>query len=144
MKFTLKLKQQMSFSSCPSLVELEDEKILANDVTLPSDSNPHNTRLFVIGDEYGPMAAVWARHEQDAFDELCDQGLSADLACDEPSEGDEDSREDISYLGNASEPHNLSTAWIGEADLTDTQTYFGLWLKLAEAKGACAKNLSQV
>ncbi len=61
-------------------VELEDERILCNDIILPfGEFNPHNVRLWVIGNEFGALGAVWASHEQDALDELVDADLGGGL-----------------------------------------------------------------
>lgn len=133
MKYTLYLKQNLPFASAPCLVELAPERILCNDVTLPGDFNPHNTRLWVIGNEYGALGAVWAQHESDALDELVDADLGGGLLIDAS-----DSDEDTTYLGNASEPADLSHAWLAEVNLhpTHNKHVLDVLLKFAEARGA--------
>lgn len=144
MKYTLYLKQNMPFASCPSIVELEAERILANDVTLPGDFNPYNTRLWVIGNEFGAMGAVWAQNESDALDELVDAGLGGGLLVDDPEPGEDD--ETLSYLGNAGEPADLTHAWLGVVDFHATHNahVLAILLKFAEARGAGAKNLDEL
>ena len=39
-------------------IELEDERILTNDVTFQNEYNPHKVQLWVIGNEYGALCAV--------------------------------------------------------------------------------------
>lgn len=118
---TLHLIQNPPFASCPPFVELAEDKILTNDVCLPRHIdarawNPHNVRLWVIGHTFGPICAVWASSEQDAFDEAVDANL---LDC-FLIENHNDVTEETAYLGNAWQPFDLSDAWIGEVsfDLT--------------------------
>lgn len=140
-KITLHLQQKDNRVGCPESVEVNDERIACNDVTLPGDPNYHNTKLYVIGNEFGVCGAVWADNLQDAFDALCDEGFSAGLAIEEPvSEHDE---EEVSRLGNAGEPHDLSNAWSGEVEFEPARDLKVL-LKFAEARGAGAPNLGRV
>lgn len=114
MKYTLHLKQNIH---CPTTATLDEEKILANNACFPKriDSkafNPHNIKCFVIGHEFGAMCAVWASHEQEAFDEACDAGfLTSLLAEDQTSEDDS-----LASFGNASELHDVTNVWIGEVE----------------------------
>ncbi len=120
-------------------IELEDERILCNDVRLPHDgANPHNVRLWVIGNEFGVLCAVWASHEQDALDEACNAGLLSGLACDEPE--NEDEQDEVTRLGNAGEPHDLTYAWIQTVRLDGAKDW-ELIARFAEARGACADTL---
>ncbi len=112
---TLHLKQSMPFGSCPPFVELAENKILTNDVCLPRHIdakayNPHNVRLWVIGHTFGAICAVWASSEQYALDMAVDANLLDCFLIENP----EDVTEETAYLGNASEPFDLSEAWIGE------------------------------
>ena len=91
---------------------LEESDILLNDVTLPGFYNPHNVRLWVIGHEYGPICAVWAANEQEALDEMLDQGYEQFLVADEDFDKELDEAGHYAYLGNAGEPCDLSYAWI--------------------------------
>lgn len=93
-------------------IELPPERIRCNDVVLPWEYHPHKMRLWVIGNEYGALGAVWASHEQDALDELVDSDLGAGLLIDEA-----DADEDSARLGNAGEPANLDNAWLQVVDL---------------------------
>lgn len=92
--------------------ELGERDILLNDVTMPGDYNPHNVRLWVIGHEYGPICALWASNEQDALDEMLDQGYEHFLVADEDLDEDLDREGFYTHLGNAGEPCDLSYAWI--------------------------------
>lgn len=123
-------------------VELSDEDILCNDVTLPWDFNPHNTRLYVIGNEFGALCAVWANHEQDALDTAVNENkLDSMMVSEEDYDAmDEDEREGCASLGNAGEPFNLDHAWIQQVRLDPTHDC-RLLCAFAEARGACANNL---
>lgn len=116
-------------------VELENERILCNDVTFPWERHPHNMRLWVIGNEFGALGAVWASNEQDAFDELVDADLGNGLLIDEA-----DADEECARLGNAGEPADLDNAWIQLVRLDPTQDCI-LIAKFSEARGACADTL---
>ena len=117
--------------------ELDDENILINDVTFPWEFNPHKVRLWVIGHEHGPIVAVWASNEQDAFDQMLDEGYEHFLV-----EDPEDDPEGVkySYLGNAGEPCNLDYAWIEEVEL-DPARDITLIVQLAEARHIYSKSL---
>lgn len=122
-------------------IELEDERILCNDVHLPIHSfNPHNVRLWVIGNEFGALCAVWAGNEQDALDEACDAGLLAGLAIDEPDSSEED--DEVTRLGNAGEPHDLTHCWMQTVRLNGPKDW-ELIARFAEAKGSCADTLDK-
>ena len=125
-------------------VELPPERILANDVILPWDFNPYNKRLFVIGNEYGAIGAVWADHEQEALDELVDQGLGDSFLISEAdqAEASEEEQGEWTRLGNAGEPCNLDHAWIQQVRL-DPKQDCELLCAFAEARGACADNLDR-
>lgn len=132
MKFKLSLLPVNggAFNCRPAFeVELPDEQILCNDVTLPWEFNPHKTRLFVIGHEFGALAAVWADCEQEAFDALVDEGYGDCFLIDE-SEADEY----CARLGNAGEPANLDYAWVQVVRLDETKDC-RLLCAFAEARG---------
>jgi hypothetical protein len=141
-KITLHLKQRdHPFASCPAIVELEPERIKCNDITLPGDFNPHNTRLWVIGNEYGAMGAVWAQHEQDAIDELIDQDLAGGILIDEEREKELIADgEDISRGGNAGEAYESDHLWMAPV-VFEAARDLNLLLKFAEARGAGHDNL---
>jgi hypothetical protein len=94
----------------PGKCELEGERILCNDIHLPGSINYHNSGLWVIGNEYGPLGAAWG-NEQDALDALVDGDLAAGILIDE-----KDADEDSPRLGNAGEPACLDNAWMGEVE----------------------------
>jgi hypothetical protein len=137
MKFTLHLKQNHPFAGNPCIVEMEAERILCNDVTLPTETKS-SVRLWVAGNEYGALGAVWADCEQDALDELVDAGLGDGLLIDE-----KDVNEETTRLGNASKPCNLDNAWLAPVQWDYTRDII-LLLKLAEAKGSNADTLADI
>lgn len=138
MKTTLKLKPVNGgpFNCLPARdIELEDDRILCNDVVLPFERHPHGVKLYVIGNEYGALGAVWASHDQDAFDELVNSGLGDGLLIEE-----KDANEECAHLGNAGEPANLDYAWIQEADLSGD---LKLCCRFAEARGGSQDTLDK-
>lgn len=129
MKYTLHLANN-------SAVELEADRIMADNVVLPGDHpHPHNMRLWVIGNEYGALGAVWASHEQDAFDQLVDAGLGEALLI-EPA----DETEESAHLGNAGEAADLDNAWMSTV-VFDPARDIALIVALARADGACESTL---
>ena len=129
----------------PQVHELKPEEILTNDVCFPWERHPNRPKLWLIGNEFGAIAALWAVCKQDALDELCDQGLSGGLsATDEPEDEEErdEWEERIVRLGNAGEPHNLDYLWMAIVNLEEATPE--LLCKLAEARGANADNLSEI
>lgn len=151
MKRTVKLRWAAGnggpFSCYPAgEVEMSPERVLANDVTFPWEGHPHNMRLFLIGNEYGALAAVWAGCDQDAFDEACDADLLAGLSCsDEDLEACDrgEDPEGVSRLGNAGEPVDLTHAWIRDV-LLDIEKDGRLLVAFAEARGAGYRTLEEV
>lgn len=115
--FTLHLKNRYPFGA-PCIVKLPGDKIALNDVMLPASIdhdaryNPNNVRLWVIGHEFGALCAVWAGHEQEAFDAAVDLGL---LDCLMSEEQDREN-ESLTALGNASEIFDLQSVWIADVD----------------------------
>jgi hypothetical protein len=65
---------------CPAFAELPLARVLCNDVILPGEFNPHDVRLWVIGQEFGAVAAVWAAGEEAALDVMVDKGLGHEHA----------------------------------------------------------------
>jgi len=90
-------------------VGLDLDRIRVNNLgpILPGEYNPHNVRLWVVGNEFGAMGAVWSTGESDALDELVDADLAGGILIDEA-----DAAEDAPRLGNAGEPANLDYVWI--------------------------------
>ena len=125
-----------AFNCFPAMVhELEPERIRCNDIVLPWERHPYGMKLYVIGNEFGAMGAVWAGNDQDAFDELCDAGLSGGLMVDHEPHPDGEPDESVSFLGNAGEPHDLTNAWIAPVSF-DLVRDAALLCKLAESRGA--------
>lgn len=132
--FTLTLKQDnFPFNQNPRFVDLVGGKILLNNVVLPqhidkeSAYNPHNVQLWVIGHEFGAVCAVWASHAQEALDEACDAGFMECFALESHEEDEE-----TVFLGNASEPHDLTHAWVSAVEF-DTARDIALILAIVRA-----------
>ena len=123
-------------------VQLDDERInvTGSDCSLNLPGTQGLGSLWVIGNEFGPIGAVVARHEQDAFDQLCDCGFSAGLMVDPPKNDME--HDEITPLGNAGEPHDLANAWIQRVRL-DPALDIELIVALARADGANVSTLDK-
>ena len=136
MKHTLILRQSGPFASSPRFAELEDSDILCNNVVLPEEFHPYNVRLWVIGNEYGALCALWADCEQDALDELIDQGKGDSFLVSEETqkEATEEEREEWTGLGSASEPCDLSHAWLAPVEFEPARDWKVL-CRFAEARG---------
>lgn len=116
-------------------VQLEADRILANNVILPGEYNPHKVALWVIGNEYGPLGAVWAESMDDAFDELVDAGLGGGLLIDDDGDEDENDDDGITRLGNAGEAADLTYAWAQVVVFAPARDW-QLLCAFAEARGA--------
>lgn len=123
-------------------VELNDEKILCNNIVLPFSFNPHTVRLWVVGNEFGAICAIWADYEQGAFDEGIDAGLLDSLLVSEEDqkEADEETQEEWVRLGNADEPCDLTNVWIQAVRLSPEKDC-ELLCAFAYASGAGQKTL---
>lgn len=123
------------------IVEIEPDRILCNDITFPWEYHPHNMSLWVIGSAFGPLGAVWASNESDAIDELIDNNLAAGILLEE---GDAD--EDAPRGGNAGEPYDQTSLWIGrvlfERKADENLIKQIAWL--AEARGQGCDKLSDL
>lgn len=124
-------------------VQIEPDRVLSNDVVLPWETHPHRIRLWCIGNEFGPVCAVWAACEQDALDEMVDSNLGNSFLVPNPNEEtiSEDEREEWAYLGNASEPCNLSYCWMQPVDLAKCSPR--ILCAFAEARGAGADSIAE-
>jgi alpha-L-arabinofuranosidase len=142
MKYTLHTIANRLTPSGP--FELEGENILCNNIALPGDFNPHNVRLWVIGNEYGPLCAVWADCEQDALDEATDAGLldSFLVPAEEAEKMTDEELADCARLGNAGEPANLDSAWVAEVEF-QLERDLSLVLAFARAEGANSATLDK-
>ena len=113
---------------------LDDRHCLCNDIVFPDEYNPHNVRPWLIGSECGALALVWAECEQDALGEACDNDLLNAIRVEEV-----DADEDTARLGNASEPFDLTYAWLEALVLTPQQER-----TFAEARGARCESLADL
>lgn len=137
-KVTLHTKKGMQ-------VELGADRVATNEVELPGETEHGFYKLWVIGNEYGALGAVWSVHWEDAFDELVDQGLGAGLLVDEAYVASltDAERDDLMVLGNASEYADLTNAWVDQV-VWELPRDWHLLAKLAEARGAGADSLEGV
>lgn len=140
-KITLFLKQTFPFAGAPVSVELEPEKILCNEVGMPWESDSYS--LFVIGNEYGAMGAVWAGNEGDALDELVDNDLAGGILVDTINNCTDEELEEYDHAGNAGEYVDLEHCWIAEVSWNIERDY-KILCKFAEARGALVENLDKV
>lgn len=129
-------------------VELAPERIRVDCADATPCIHPEdggNASLYVVGNEFGPMGAVWCRHEGDAIDALVDADLAGGILIDEDTLArmDEDEKEDIHHAGNAGEPVNLVYAWIQRAELDGARDW-RLIAMLAEARGAGYSHLGEL
>lgn len=119
-------------------IELSADRIRTNDVRFPWEYSPRRGHLYVIGNEYGALGAVWAECAQDALDELVDCGLGNGLLIDE-----QNAEENSTRLGNAGEPADLDNVWIVIV-WYDKARDFDLILALTEARGQAADTLDNL
>lgn len=142
MKTILSLNQKLPFAQNPRFVELENDRILCNNIIFEREFNPHNVRLFVIGNEYGALGAVWASHDQEAIDTLVDEKLGDGILLD-PKEMTEEELSGCATAGNTSEPIDSDHLWIEVVEF-DKIRDFEVLMKFAEARGANVKNLDEL
>ena len=146
MKYQLTLKpQNFPFNQTPRFAEIDADNILLDNAQLPPEIdvsdryNPQNIRLWVIGNEHGPICAVFAGCEQYAFDQAVDlHQLDCLLADDQ-----EYDNETLTPLGNASELFDLSHAWIAEVEF-DAARDIQLIVAIVKARAECLDNLGEL
>jgi hypothetical protein len=145
MKWKLNLKDQRWHE-----IELEDDRIRANDVILPEEFNPHDCGLWVVGNEYGALFALWAT-EGDLLDEAVDLNLMDSFSAEEDHKECEEAHTpecatscshscEHAALGNASEPFDLTYCWYRRVSF-DPARDWKLMCRFAEARGAQADTL---
>ena len=100
-------------------------------------------RLYVIGNEFGAVAAVTARHEGDALDQLIDSGLGDSFLVDPQPTHEEAEENEYEALGNAGEYCDLTYAWEAEVEL-DPARDIDLIVAIAKADGAGESTLDKV
>ena len=138
-KITLPLKKGRE-------IEVDADRILCNDIVLPCDAAyKQKTKLWVIWNEFGPMGAVWANHDQDALDLLVDSDLAQGILVDEATlkDMDDESREELARLGNAGEYCDLTYAGLDSVAFKPERDW-KLMCKFAEARGMQADKLSDL
>lgn len=126
-------------------IEVKKEDILCNDIILPGEFNPHNKRLWIIANEYGILAALWANNEQNALDELVNRDMGKSLLVNEDTLKNmtEEEQNALASLGNASEPCDLANVDVVPIAFDPSRDYKLLY-KFAEARGAGIERLSDL
>jgi hypothetical protein len=127
-------------------IELEGERILCNSVFVPILHGSRATQpLWVIGNEYGALCAVFADHEQDALDEATDKGWmdSFLVSAEDQEAATEAEREEWAHLGNAGEAADLSYCWLQRVGFDGGRDCL-LVAALAYANGAGLDTLENV
>lgn len=116
--------------------ELDEDRILCNDVRLPWESNYHGTRLWVIWNEFGPLFALWADNEQEALDAMVDEGMGDSFLvdADDVEKATEEEREEWAGLGNAGEYADLSYCGLAPVAFDESRDC-RLLCAFAEARG---------
>jgi hypothetical protein len=91
------------------------------DYTAKGDFNPHNVRPWLIHNEFGTLAIVYASHEQDALDVAVDAGkMDSQQVSEEDLAGmSEEEREELLTAGNASEYFHQD--YLGMIELPNAQ-----------------------
>lgn len=132
-----------AFNCRPAMThELEPKKVLTNDLVLPWESHRRpGMKLWIVGHTFGPIAALWATHEQAAMDLLCDANLSDAFLEEDQEQDDKDGK--LARLGNAGELHNLDDCWILPVSFNE-QRDVRLLCMLAQARGADVENLDEI
>jgi len=125
MKFTLHLVplDRGPFNNMPARdIELEDTDILCNNIILPEEFNPHNVRLYVIGNEFGDLVAFWGPEH-----EILDNAVDLNRM-------DSFMHALHALLGSALEPFDLTYWWIQQVKF-DPAIDWKLLCRFAEARG---------
>jgi hypothetical protein len=98
--------------------------------------------LYIVGNEFGAIAAVTALDEGSALDQLINSGLGDSLLVDpQPTHEDADVNE-YRALGNACEYCDLTYAWIAEVSF-DPARDIDLIVAIAKADGAGESTLDK-
>ena len=120
-----------------SSTSLPADRIMCNDIVLPTDRYPGKTKLWVVFTSHGPVGAVWADNMEDALDQLIDSDLAGAIIVEDPAINDDH----LEHLGYNGIPCDLSDVVVEPVDFGN-QRNFELLLKLAEARGAGHDNLN--
>ena len=115
-------------------IEMEDKKIHCNDVIFPWEFNPNDVGLFVVFNQFGPIFMVWGS-EHEILDISVDLNLMDQFLIEqsEIDKMDKEEEEELTRLGNASEPFDLAYVGIEKVNLYSQD--IKLMCKLAEARG---------
>ncbi len=111
------------------ITQVAFNKILCNNIRLPIDGNSQ-TKLYVIGNQFGAIGAVWASCEGDAIDELIDRDMAGGILISEDRATDNTPRG-----GNDSQPYDDEYTWIAEVEFNPVRDW-DILLLFAEARGA--------
>ena len=117
---------------------LDADKVMSDNVTLQHEHQVGYSSLWILGNEFGPLCAVWAPHDQGALDAAVDADLLDSLLI---PEADIDAYHDdeVVRAGNASEPFASAYLWIKSAPMCDQSRMVVAWF--AECRGAAVDTL---
>lgn len=137
-------QHKIIIDSNPDGIMVNADIIMCNNIIFPGEYNPHNVRPWIIGNEYGVLAIAWADCEQDALDEAVDDGLMDECLVDDKefTTTDKTEQSELAYLGNASEPFDLTNVWIKPIKLNKQN--IKLMMAFAECRGAGSDKLSDI
>ena len=118
--------------------DLDQDKVMTDDVTLRHEYQVGYSQLWLIGNEFGPLAAVWASHESDALDAAVNANLLDSLLLEE-SDLDAYHESEYTRAGNASEPFESAHLWIKLAPIGEQTTL--TQIRFGECRGAAVDNM---
>ena len=118
--------------------DLEADKVMTDDVTMRHEHAVGYSQLWIIGNEFGPLCAVWAPHESDALDAAVNADLLDSLLLEE-SDLDAYHESEYTRAGNASEPFASAHLWIKLAPIGEQTTL--TQIRFAECRGAAVDNM---
>ncbi len=97
--------------------------------------SPYDYNPFLIYNEYGTLAVVFAQDESDALDKAADSGkLKGHAVSSEDYDGmTEEEREELAYIGNASEPYDQT--YLGIKRLPNPALSFATLFQASQNKG---------
>jgi hypothetical protein len=148
MKFTLHTKAQDfgPFNCRPAgsyVLAGEHINVSGADCSLDYPGSRSNAgRLYAIGNEFGAISAVTARHEGDALDQMIGSGLGDSFLVNPQPTHEEAEEREYTALGNAGEYCDLTYAWIAEVSF-DPARDIDLIVAIAKADGAGESTLDK-
>ena len=130
--------------------KLDADKVMTDDITMRHEHQIGYSQLWLIGNEFGPICAVWAATTQEALDAAVDADMLDSLLIDENDICKQDptiARDSLSgyrsdeYIraGNASEAFSSVYLWVKLAPIGEQTTL--VQIRFAECRGAAVDNM---